>query len=155
MTQVAQKQDLSDPDGIRGFANVVKDERHLTALYLLTVSDIRGTSPKDWNAWKGKLLEDLYRITLRVLGGETPSADRELRNRQQEAIRMLKLYGMTDDPRERLWKEHNIVYFLRHDASDIAWQTRVLNHRVNSKTPKNKNQQAPIGEGLQVTVYVY
>jgi len=154
MSQVAQKQDLSDPDVIRGFANVVKDERHLTALYLLTVSDIRGTSPKVWNAWKGKLLEDLYRITLRVLGGETPSADRELRNRQQEAIRMLKLYGMTDDPRERLWKELDVVYFLRHDASDIAWQTRVLNHRVNSDAPVVKCRLAPIGEGLQVTVYV-
>jgi [protein-PII] uridylyltransferase len=40
------------------------------------VADIRGTSPKVWNAWKGKLLEDLYKITLRVLGGEphTPTA---------------------------------------------------------------------------------
>ena len=42
-----------------------RDERRLTALYLLTVADIRGTSPKVWNAWKGKLLEDLYRATLR------------------------------------------------------------------------------------------
>ena len=82
MSQVAQKQDLSDPEVILNFANTVKDERHLTALYLLTVADIRGTSPKVWNAWKGKLLEDLYRMTLRVLGGETPSADRELKNRQ-------------------------------------------------------------------------
>ena len=44
-------------------------ERRLTALYLLTVADIRGTSPKVWNAWKDKLLEDLYRYTLRTLGG--------------------------------------------------------------------------------------
>ncbi len=71
MLQIAQKQDLSDPDVTQHFAGVVKDERHLTALYLLTVADIRGTSPKVWNAWKGKLLEDLYRVTLHVLGGET------------------------------------------------------------------------------------
>ncbi|MFX6250546.1 hypothetical protein ABTF88_21590, partial [Acinetobacter baumannii] len=69
MSHVAQKQDMSDPDVITAFAQLVKDERHLTALYLLTVADIRGTSPKVWNAWKGKLLEDLYRMTLRVLGG--------------------------------------------------------------------------------------
>jgi [protein-PII] uridylyltransferase len=36
------------------------------------VADIRGTSPKVWNAWKAKLLEDLYKVTLRVLGGEPP-----------------------------------------------------------------------------------
>ena len=64
MSTVAQKQDLGDPEVIRTFANMVKDERTLTALYLLTVSDIRGTSPKVWNGWKGKLLEDLYRATL-------------------------------------------------------------------------------------------
>ncbi len=69
MSHVAQKQDLTDPDVVHAFARVVGSERRLTALYLLTVADVRGTSPKVWNAWKGKLLEDLYRITLRVLGG--------------------------------------------------------------------------------------
>ena len=56
------------------FAKKVGNERYLTALYLLTVADIRGTSPKVWNAWKGKLLEDLYKLTLRALGGRAPDA---------------------------------------------------------------------------------
>jgi [protein-PII] uridylyltransferase len=60
MSRVAQKEDLSDPDVIAALPKV-GDARHLTALYLLTVADIRGTSPKVWNAWKGKLLEDLFR----------------------------------------------------------------------------------------------
>ncbi|MGQ9724873.1 MAG: [protein-PII] uridylyltransferase, partial [Tepidimonas sp.] len=59
MSQVAQKQDLSDPQVIDAFARRVGDERRLTGLYLLTVADIRGTSPKVWNGWKAKLLEDL------------------------------------------------------------------------------------------------
>ena len=62
MSRIAQKEDLSDPDVIDAFAALVGNERRLTALYLLTVADIRGTSPKVWNAWKGKLLEDLYRL---------------------------------------------------------------------------------------------
>ena len=61
MSRIAQKEDLSDPEVIDAFAEAVGNERRLTALYLLTVADIRGTSPKVWNAWKGKLLEDLYR----------------------------------------------------------------------------------------------
>ncbi|MEL0543699.1 HD domain-containing protein, partial [Neisseria gonorrhoeae] len=56
MSRIAQKEDLSDPQVIAGFAKRVGNERYLTALYLLTVADIRGTSPKVWNAWKGKLL---------------------------------------------------------------------------------------------------
>ncbi len=153
MSHVAQKNDLSDMDVIRSFAHLVKDERHLTALYLLTVADIRGTSPKVWNAWKGKLLEDLYRMTLRVLGGETPSADHELKNRQDEAIKTLRLYGLTENAHERLWRQLDVAYFLRHDASDIAWQTRTLSNKVDSDSPVVKCRLAPIGEGLQVTVY--
>lgn len=154
MSHVAQKQDLSDPDVVRNFAALVKDERHLTALYLLTVSDIRGTSPKVWNAWKGKLLEDLYRMTLRVLGGEAPSKDRELKNRQEEALKALRLAGISPDAHERLWEQLDVSYFLRHDASDIAWQTRVLHDKIGHPTPVVKCRLAPIGEGLQVTVYV-
>ena len=154
MSQVAQKNDLSDPDVIQKFANMVKDERHLTALYLLTVADIRGTSPKVWNAWKGKLLEDLYRMTLRVLGGEAHTADRELKNRQEEAQQTLQLYGLPADAHVQLWKQLDMAYFLRHDASDIAWQTRALYDKINSEKPVVKCRLAPIGEGLQVTVYI-
>jgi [protein-PII] uridylyltransferase len=154
MSQVAQKQDLSDPDVIRGFANLVKDERHLTALYLLTVADIRGTSPKVWNAWKGKLLEDLYRMTLRVLGGEDPSADHELKNRQEAALKTLRLYGLPENAHQKLWQQLDVAYFLRHDAADIAWQTRSLYNKTDSPTPVVKCRLAPIGEGVQVAVYV-
>ena len=154
MSQVAQKQDLSDPDVIKAFVRIVKDERHLTALYLLTVADIRGTSPKVWNAWKGKLLEDLYRMSLRVLGGEAPTADRELKNRQQEAIAALRLFGLSATAHEALWKTLDVGYFLRHDASEIAWQTRVIHEHLGSESPIVRARLAPIGEGLQVTVYV-
>ncbi len=153
MSQVAQKQDLSDPDVTLHFAGVVKDERHLTALYLLTVADIRGTSPKVWNAWKAKLLEDLYRITLRVLGGETPSADRELKNRQEEALKTLRLYGLPESTHKHLWQQLDVAYFLRHDSSDIAWQTRSFYNKTNSATPIVKCRLATIGESLQVAVY--
>ena len=154
MSQVAQKQDLSDPDVVRAFVDTVKTERRLTALYLLTVADIRGTSPKVWNAWKGKLLEDLYRMSLRVLGGEAPSADRELRNRQREAIASLRLYGLAEDAHEALWRTLDVGYFLRHDASEIAWQTRVLCEHTGSDKPIVRCRLGPIGEGLQVVVYL-
>ena len=59
MSQFAQKEDLSDPEVIAQFSRLVGDRRRLSALYLLTHADIRGTSPKVWNQWKGKLLSDL------------------------------------------------------------------------------------------------
>ncbi|HMC13589.1 MAG TPA: [protein-PII] uridylyltransferase, partial [Gallionellaceae bacterium] len=60
MSATAQKQDLSDQDVIAAFAVKIESDRYLVALYLFTVADIRGTSQKIWNAWKAKLLEDLF-----------------------------------------------------------------------------------------------
>jgi [protein-PII] uridylyltransferase len=87
MSATAQKQDMSDPEVINAFASKVGDDRHLVALYLLTVADIRGTSPKVWNAWKAKLLEDLFWITRRRLSGDTRSLQSSLQQRQ-EAVKV-------------------------------------------------------------------
>lgn len=154
MSQVAQKQDITDPDVVRAFAKKMGDERHLTALYLLTVADVRGTSPKVWNAWKGKLLEDLYRATLRVLGGAKPDASSELAQHQEESKAKLRLYGINDDAYEEFWKQLDVAFFLRQDSSDIAWLTRHLFNKVNSDQPIVRARLSPIGEGLQVAVYV-
>jgi len=153
MSHMAQKRDLSDPAVVQEFADLIKNERRLSALYLLTVADIRGTSPQIWNAWKSKLLEDLYRITLRVLGGEALSVDHELAHRQQEVLASLRLYGLPENAHETLWKHLDVGYFLRHDISDIAWQTRMLYHRTDTDEPIVKCRLSPIGEGLQITVY--
>ena len=153
MSHTAQKRDLSDAETIQEFAQSVKDERHLIALYLLTVADIRGTSPQVWNAWKGKLLEDLFRLTLRVLGGDQLATGNELKTKQEDALKTLRLYALSPNAHEKLWAQLDVVYFLRHDASDIAWQTRNLFFRVEGETPVVKCRLAPIGEGLQVTVY--
>ncbi|WP_419684307.1 [protein-PII] uridylyltransferase [Burkholderia theae] len=154
MSQVAQKQDTSDPEVIKRFAELVGNERRLTALYLLTVADIRGTSPKVWNTWKGKLLEDLYRITLAVLGGANPDAHSELKSRQEQALALLRLETVPDDAHRALWDQLDIGFFLRHDAADIAWQTRVLYRHVNAETAIVRARPSPIGDALQVLVYV-
>ncbi|RKU03317.1 [protein-PII] uridylyltransferase [Burkholderia sp. Nafp2/4-1b] len=154
MSQVAQKQDTSDPEVIKRFAEVVGNERYLTALYLLTVADIRGTSPKVWNTWKGKLLEDLYRITLAVLGGANPDAHSELKSRQEQALALLRLETVPEDAHRALWDQLDVGFFLRHDAADIAWQTRVLYRHVNAETAIVRARPSPIGDALQVLVYV-
>ncbi|MGE0873892.1 MAG: [protein-PII] uridylyltransferase [Burkholderiales bacterium] len=153
MSAVAQKQDVHDPEVITAFAATVGSERRLVALYLLTVADVRGTSPKVWNAWKAKLLEDLFRSTRRALTGEILQLDAALAHKQAEAARLLRLYALPDTVKERFWAELDTPYFLRHDAQEIAWQTRMLHARVDTALPVVRARLAPIGEGLQVLVY--
>jgi len=153
MSQVAQKQDLADPSVIARFAAMVGTDRRLVALYLLTVADIRGTSPKVWNAWKARLLEDLFRRARRALGGQALGADAELEGRKRESLRILQLYGLSATAHERLWKELDLVYFLRHSASDIAWHARCLLVHVRAERPVVRTRLAPAGEGLEVLLY--
>ncbi len=153
MSNVAQKQDLSDPDVITAFAQRVGNERYLTALYLLTVADIRGTSPKVWNAWKGKLLEDLYRATLRVLGGRAPDAQAMIEARKREALVLLALSALPFEAHKKLWDTLDVSYFMRHEAADIAWHTRHLSRHVGTQQPVVRARQSLAGEGLQVLVY--
>ena len=174
MTRIAQKEDLSDPLVIQAFARQVGNERYLTALYLLTVADVRGTSPKVWNAWKGKLLEDLYKLTVRALGGRAPDAGAVIESRKRQALIQLALASEPQDSHQRLWDTLDVSYFMRHDAGDIAWHARQLARHVPRHDATNKEaarasgastaaqkpfkcvvraRLSPVGEGLQVLVY--
>ena len=153
MSTIAQKQDLSDPEVILAFARKVRNERYLTALYLLTVADIRGTSPKVWNGWKGKLLEDLYQATLRVLGGHHPDQDSLVESHKRGALVEMARFSMPFEGHVKLWNTLDVGYFMRHDSGDIAWHTRhIARHAGQGKTVV-RARPAPHGEGLQVLVY--
>jgi len=142
MSRMAQKEDLSDPDVINAFAQRVGNERYLTALYLLTVADIRGTSPKVWNAWKGKLLEDLYRYTLRALGGRAPDPGAVVEARKREALSLLALHALPHLAHKALWDTLDVSYFMRHQADEIAWHTRVLTKQLAVVASQTHHQQA-------------
>ena len=154
MSSTAQKQDISDPDVVRAFAERVQNERRLAALYLLTVADIRGTSPKVWNAWKGKLLEDLFHLTRRLFAGQGASLESSVQARQEEAQSKLRLYALPEHAHEKLWAQLDTAYFLRHDPQEIAWHTRLLYYRTDTDAPVVKARLSPAGEGLQVMIYV-
>jgi len=153
MSHVAQKEDTADPEVIRRFADTVGTERRLTALYLLTHADIRGTSPKVWNGWKGKLLEDLFFATQRLLRGATPQQALGLDDRQEDAQHLLRYHGLRPGVEEALWAELDAVYFMRHSPEEIAWHSRVLYYRPEVDEPVVKARVSEEDQGVQVMVY--
>ncbi|MGH8726724.1 MAG: [protein-PII] uridylyltransferase [Burkholderiales bacterium] len=149
MSATAQKQDLADPEVISSFAAKAGDLRRLTALYILTVADIRATSPKVWNAWKGKLLADLFFAARSHLGGIPPAS--VLQARRDEALELLRLDALPKDLHQKLWEQLETSYFLRHDPQEMAWHIRLLNYRVKTPSPVVKARLS--SEGLQVMIY--
>jgi len=155
MSSTAQKQDITDPAVVGDFARKVGSERRLIALYILTVADIRGTSPKVWNAWKAKLLEDLFRATRTTLaGGAQKTIEDSVQARQDDARRLLRLYAVPEGTEQALWRHLDTPYFQRHTADEISWHTRHLYWRIDGKTPVVKARLARDGAGLQVLIYL-
>lgn len=159
MSAVAQKQDLADPETIAGFAKLVRTPYRLNALYLLTVADIRGTSPKVWNNWKAKLLEELYHRTMALLTsparGKRQHAlpDDVFLVKTREAERLLRLHGKEVDAARAFWKTLELQYFLRHEPEEIEWHARLLAWRTESQDPIVLARMAAGDAGIQVVVY--
>ena len=125
----AQKKDINDPAVISKFAALVGDETHLDYLYLLTVADVRATSPKLWNSWKAQLFEELYEMTKRALrrGLENPiDKDELLSEKKQAAKELLKSGSLSDTEIDRIWANFGEEYFLRCRPEEISWHTELL-----------------------------
>ena len=153
MSKIAQKSDLSDPAVIAHFAQFVKDETRLAALYMLTVADIRGTSPIVWNAWKARLLESLYHETKRALDDATFSVKQAIETRQTEATAKLAKYGLQPMAYQAFWVNVGESYFTRFDADEIAWQSRLLTPHIYAMAPIVRARLSPNGDGIQVMIY--
>lgn len=154
MSATAQHQDISNPEVIAEFAQKMGDLRHLNALYLLTVADIRGTSPGVWNAWKSRLLESLYHVALRHLHGKLIDTADEIAVKQAEVLKVLRCYDISSESCQLLWKYLDDQYFLRIDAKEIAWHTRLLLTHVETTESIVRARLSPAGDGIQVMIYV-
>ncbi|MDP8568657.1 [protein-PII] uridylyltransferase [Methylophilus aquaticus] len=152
MSSTAQKCDLSDPDVIETFAQLVGTEYRLIALYLLTVADIRGTSPNVWNAWKAKLLESLFLQTRRVLQ-QSLNTEAQLALRKQEALQKLQSFALSEPSVTPLWQAFGESYFSRFDSDEIAWQSRLLMPHQDSEKAIVRARLSPKGDGIQVMIY--
>jgi [protein-PII] uridylyltransferase len=126
MSQTAQRKDLSDPENIQAFAEQVGNTRYLDHLYLLTVADIAGTSPKLWNNWKNKLLWDLYLAAGDALrrGLENP-IKRATRIRETRASALSRLLRSGVDPERinALWETLPEYALWRLSPDQLEWTT--------------------------------
>ncbi len=159
MSTTAQRKDLSDPQVIHDFAQLVSDQTRLDYLYVLTVADINATNPSLWNSWRASLLRQLYTETKRALrrGLEHP-VDREeqIRQTQSAALDILVRSGTDPDDAEQLWSQLGDDYFLRHTAGDVAWHTEAILQHSSTHDPLvliKETTQREFEGGTQIFIY--
>src|SRR5437588_281551 len=70
LSTIAQQRNLDDPATIVEFANIIRNEKNLNALMLLTLADGQGTSGQSWSDWKESLVWQLFHATSRYLADQ-------------------------------------------------------------------------------------
>ena len=70
LSKTAQQRNLDDPATVTEFGRIVKHQRNLDALMLLTLADGQGTSPEAWSDWKESLVWQLFHETSRYLADQ-------------------------------------------------------------------------------------
>lgn len=124
MSKVSQREDLSDEMVIQAFAQRVGNQVYLDNLYLLTVADIRATSPETWTAWKGHLLSQLYNKTTRHftnLDEERVVDNKAKRTRRKRATATLLKGKVNGDTLAQYWLMLDDDYISSHRPSTMAW----------------------------------
>ncbi|MEK6551226.1 MAG: [protein-PII] uridylyltransferase [Pseudomonadota bacterium] len=153
MSTTAQRRDIADPDVVHEFARQVGDLERLENLYLLTVADMRATSPAVWNTWKDRLLQQLYHSTARVLErGLAEPVDREARaaDLRRDALVLLREAKVALPPVEEFWRHLDAGYFLQHDAPALAWHARTI---AAGDLPAVSSRFQPEMGGSELLVY--
>jgi len=129
MSTTAQRQDITDPDVVHRFAELVGDRERLGQLYLLTIADIIGTSPRLWNGWKDRLLSDLHATTRYALRSDVDlprDAGIRVRECSEYALALLMNDGFAEADVLRVWADFPQLSFLRHRPEQVAWQTGAI-----------------------------
>ncbi|HXE66164.1 MAG TPA: [protein-PII] uridylyltransferase [Rhodanobacteraceae bacterium] len=125
MSVTAQRQDIADPEVVHRFAVQVGDWDRLDMLYLLTIADITGTSPKLWNSWKDRLLADLYVAARYVLRRdlERPArAEVRVREVRERTLVLLAEQGRDGAASGAVLDAFPDTALLRQRPESLAWQ---------------------------------
>lgn len=156
MSWTAQRRDLSDPEVIIDFAQTAGDQEHLDNLYLLTVADMRGTSPKVWNDWKGHLLYELYHATSRVFIEGTASimdVSANIKYKQAAVIELLEPDKQKKEHIGRFWEQLAEYYFLNFDIDSLAWHADTVSSSSAANFPIVATRFNPAIGGSEFLVY--
>jgi [protein-PII] uridylyltransferase len=155
MSDTSQRRDVFDPKTARDLAGEIKTRERLRLLLVLTVADIRAVGPGTWTAWKGQLLESLFREVEARLGGAAPNAERASRvHAVQDALRE-NLPGWSDVAFARVVSLFDESYWLGVPAEHHARHVRLLayaEHRVATGRPVYLVDQAADQGLTRVTV---
>src|SRR5467141_1165612 len=127
LSNIAQQRNLDDPATIVEFANIVRNEKNLHSLMLLTLADGQGTSGQSWSDWKESLVWQLFHATSQYLADQ--KSYHEQTKIERESLRAAAAEHLPDDYTEEIEAHFDFMpdsYFRGSEVSDIVKDIRLF-----------------------------
>jgi [protein-PII] uridylyltransferase len=135
---------LDDPATVMQFAQIVKDQKNLSALMLLTLADGQGTSAEAWSDWKESLVWQLFHDTSRYL------ADRKSFYEQtriaRETLRASVAENLSPDYAEEIEAHFESMpdhYFRATDVPEIIEHVKLFRSFLKNVSSARESPLAP------------
>ena len=126
LSSTAQRRNLEDPATIQEFAGLVRNQRNLDALMLLTLADGMGVGDEaTWSDWKESLVWQLYRSTKLYLADDVEFFRQ--RRIEQEELRTTVLSQLSGEYKDEVEVHFTGMperYFLAYSADVVVQHVR-------------------------------
>ena len=135
LSSMAQQRNLDDPATVMEFAHIIRNQKNLDALILLTLADGQGTSGQNWSDWKESLVWQLYHITSQYLADQKSYLEeiKIERDALQNSVRSQLPPDYTDDI-EAHFDSMPDNYFRASKVPDIVKHLKVVRSFVENAT---------------------
>ena len=121
LSSTAQQRNLDDPATIAEFAKVVRNQKNLHALMLLTLADGQGTTGQSWSDWKESLVWQLFQATSQYLADQKSYHEQTKIERESlEAAAAAELPSDFADEIEAHFEFMPDNYFRASDVAEIV-----------------------------------
>ena len=127
LSGVAQRKDINDPEVIRELTKVVNTQELLDYLYVLTISDIKGTNPTLLTSWKHSLLKELHHQASQFLAYEASVANHDdfvktqIDEKKKAVLRRLEKENKDNSNCLSYWLRFDDDYFQQFSKERLYW----------------------------------
>jgi [protein-PII] uridylyltransferase len=144
LSAIAQQRNLDDPATVSEFAHIVKHQKNLDALMLLTLADGQGTSAEAWSDWKESLVWQLFHQTSRYLADQKAYYDQT--RVERESLQAAVAGALPPDYAEEIEAHFEFMpdhYFRATDLSEIIEHLKLFRSFLENVSAAGEFPLAP------------
>src|SRR5205814_9064374 len=144
LSNIAQQRNLDDPAAIVELAHIVKDQKNLNALMLVTLADGQGTSASAWSDWKESLVWQLYHATTQYLVDQRSYYEQS--KIERDTLQAKVASTLSADYADEIEAHFEFMpdnYFRAHGVPEIVEHIRLFRKFLENLAAANSHPFAP------------